>query len=660
MREHEVPTHVQAEDRVLLWFTFQQIVAITAVCALSYGAYSYAPVGPTGARIGLSVVFGVVGIAMIVGKIGGRSLPLVAADLLRYRLGARRYAGPVSELTRSELPPVPESAPNPLAMLARRAGRGSRRMRVMARRGLAGMRRNRGRRPFRPHMWFGKGRRPVPTKGALVARLGDGAKTLRARWGKSRGRVFRGVRSRVNAVVGSLSSPVFRRTQNIPDEQTEKEDERKLPSLRVETREPGATAPTKPNKRSGRRRRRRKGRRSGQRRTRQKLLSVVLVIAALAVAILAIPQTAQADGHWLDDIDYEPAEPVPGRRLYFEGLRVSDDRAEVSLRAATGVKLRVRAYGGPSGNELRFFGITNLAKGENISYSLPLSGDSPSLTFSWEDGIGQAGASAIEEAMLPFPLPEIDGEICDLRITSLGWTLGAIEGAVESECAVAVEEVVELQTVAGHENVTETALMEAEVTAVAGTVAVSSGASYATVPFVPEDRTVFSLPVATIEAIHSVTIGVDLESALSVPIPPLVTLTHRPQRTEYRTETVRLLRPGKTETVSETVTVTHENGTQTQHVVSVTLSIPSRTVYRDVTITVVHPERVEAEVTEREPMTPVRQERLSLHVSVGSDDPYAAFTPPQPEPEPERAEQRPLTDEEANILFDLWGWGRPW
>ena len=43
MREHEVPTHVQAEDRVLLWFTFPQVVAMTAVCALSYGAYRYAP-----------------------------------------------------------------------------------------------------------------------------------------------------------------------------------------------------------------------------------------------------------------------------------------------------------------------------------------------------------------------------------------------------------------------------------------------------------------------------------------------------------------------------------------------------------------------------------------------------------------------------------------
>ena len=87
MREHEVPTHVQAEDRVLLWFTFPQIVAMTAVCALSYGVYRYAPVGPSEVRMALAVLFGLFGIAMVAGKIGGRRLPLVAADLLRYRLG---------------------------------------------------------------------------------------------------------------------------------------------------------------------------------------------------------------------------------------------------------------------------------------------------------------------------------------------------------------------------------------------------------------------------------------------------------------------------------------------------------------------------------------------------------------------------------------------
>ena len=78
MREHEVPTHVQAEDRVLLGLTFPQIVAVTAVCAISYGAYRYAPVGPSEVRMAIAIVLGLVGVAMVVGKIGGRRLPLVA------------------------------------------------------------------------------------------------------------------------------------------------------------------------------------------------------------------------------------------------------------------------------------------------------------------------------------------------------------------------------------------------------------------------------------------------------------------------------------------------------------------------------------------------------------------------------------------------------
>ena len=145
MREHEVPTHVQAEDRVLLWFTFPQIVAITAVSALSYGAYGYAP-GPSEMRMALAAVIGLAGIAMVVGKIGGRRLPLVAADLLKYRLGARLYAGSPAQLVRSEPPAPVESGPGPLSLMAKRGRRGARRLRVMARRGLRRMRKSRRRR----------------------------------------------------------------------------------------------------------------------------------------------------------------------------------------------------------------------------------------------------------------------------------------------------------------------------------------------------------------------------------------------------------------------------------------------------------------------------------------------------------------------------------
>ena len=87
MREHEVPTHVQAEDKVLLGFTFQQIVGVMAVAALAYGLYNYTPVPSSEVRIGLAVLFALAGLAAIVGRVGGRWLPLVAADLLQYRLG---------------------------------------------------------------------------------------------------------------------------------------------------------------------------------------------------------------------------------------------------------------------------------------------------------------------------------------------------------------------------------------------------------------------------------------------------------------------------------------------------------------------------------------------------------------------------------------------
>ena len=61
MREHEVPTHVQAEDKALLWFTFPQIVAVVATCAVAYGVYRYFPFGPSGLKLGIAILLGVHG-----------------------------------------------------------------------------------------------------------------------------------------------------------------------------------------------------------------------------------------------------------------------------------------------------------------------------------------------------------------------------------------------------------------------------------------------------------------------------------------------------------------------------------------------------------------------------------------------------------------------
>ena len=567
MREHEVPTHVQAEDKVLLGFTFPQIVALTAVCALSYGAYRYAPVGPSEVRMAIAVLFGLAGIAAVVGKIGGRRLPLVAADLLKYRLGARLYAGPPSQLVRPE-PPAPaqpvRSGPGPLRLMARRAGKTLRRLR----RERKGRERKGGRMPFQPHRWFGKPRRTEADRDNIN--------------GKARGK------------------------------------------------------------------------------RRKKPRGFLAVMAAVALAAATtVPQAVLADGHepWRDEIDFDLTEPVEGRRVFVEGLSVSGDRASVTLRAATALDIRVRAFGGPQGTWLRFWGSASLAEGERIDYSLPLHGPAPSFTVSWEDTLGQAGAVTVESERIPYPLPKIEGELCDLRMTSVGWTPGVVTGVVASECVTRIEHPVELQTVAGHESVTETALLDAQVTAITGTVAAASGASIASVPFVPDGETRFRLDVPTGEAIHAVSVDVSLEARLNIPIPPLTQLTHHPERVEEVTKTVYLFRPGDSDYDSETVTVTHDDGSTSSATATAYAHVPNATIAKDVTVAVLHPEHVKAETVEREPVTRSREESLSLAAAVGSDDPFAVLVLPEPEPEDPPAEQEPAGG--LRDWFDLLGWEWP-
>ena len=572
MREHEVPTHVQAEDKVLLGFTFPQIVAVTAVCAISYGAYRYAPVGPSEVRMALAVVLGLVGLAMVVGKIGGRRLPLVAADLLKYRLGARVYAGPVAQLVRAETPAPPhpvKSGPGPLSLMAKRAGRGLGRLRKNRK-----TRKNKERRNGRMR-WFGKRRGKDAGN-----RSGQGhkAETLQSRRRKPR--------------MGWIP---------------------------------------------------------------------VVALAVLMAAVVAVPQSALADGHepWRNEIDFEVTEPVEGRRIFVEALTVSGDRAAVILRAATALDIRVRAFGGPTGTWLRFWGSATLAEGERIDYSLPLHGPVPSFTVSWEDTLGQAGAVTFEEAQLPFPLPVVEGELCDLHVTSLGWTPGAVSGVVESECVTRIEHPVELQTVAGHADVIQTALMDAGVTAIVGTLSAATGASQASVPFVPNGETHFRLSVPTGAAIHAVSVDVSLEASLRIPIPPLTQLTHHPERVEQVTRTVRLHRPGDSDSDSDTATATCEDGATASATATAYAYVPSATIAKQVTVDVLHKEHVKAETVERSPIARTRGETMSLASAVGADDPFAALVLPQPEPEDPPAEQTPA-DGGLQGWFDRLGWEWPW
>ena len=153
-------------------------------------------------------------------------------------------------------------------------------------------------------------------------------------------------------------------------------------------------------------------------------------------------------------------------------------------------------------------------------------------------------------------------------------------------------------------------------------------------------------------------VDVSLGASLRIPLPPLTQLTHHPERTERRTETVSLWRPGDSDTDSETITVTHDDGTTTEHTVTAHAYVPGTTVRRNVTLTIVHPEHIKAEVVERSPISQSRAESLSLASPVGSDDPFTALVLRQPEPLDPPAEQTPAND--LRSWFERLGWEWPW
>ena len=539
MREHEVPTHVQAEDKVLLWFTFPQIVAVVAVCAVSYGAYHYLPFGPMAVRLAVGLLIGVVGIALTVGKVGGRGLPLVAADLLKFNLGARRYAGSPAQLALSESPAVPEAKPDPLRLLAKKAAGGVGRAVNAARK--------KGRAPFRPHSWFGK-----------------------------------------------------RRNQNADANRPKTE------------RETG------------------KGKKPWNR---------FLAVAALGLlAVVLLPSAVLADdpddedpGWRLDEIYFVPPDPVPGRRIFIERLAVSGDTAAVTLRAAHDLDLKVRVFGGRAGKTLRMGANTSLTAGQARSYNLTLDGPSPSFTFSWVDALGRSGAVTLKSGQIPYPLPQANGGLCDLELTSLEWTPGSISGVIASECIAETRQEVDLPVYGGHFSQTVPALLDASVTRIAGRVNVVAGSHRASASFVPNGQTRFRLPIGNSKATHKVEITAELTATLNVPMPPMLQTTHHPARTDVYTRRV-------------------------------TCRCGESTTTKTVRIRVYHREHVRAVETQRGPVTRTRPETAPVAAApvsstgqalgVGADDPYTPLHVPPPTPPPPRAEQTPVGDS------SWWSW--PW
>ena len=521
MHEHEVPTHVQAEDRVLLWFTFPQLIALAVVAALGYGVYHYAPIGSELVRVLMGATVAAVGVAMVAGKIGGRPLPAVLADLLRFSFGARRFDGPVVHLVRSEPPATNEQS-------ARRP-------------------RTRGERmPRVPLGWFRKRDRKRPSKREL--------------------------------------------------------DEAKQ-SVRQESR--------------------------GRRLPWPALLGAVGLVAVLGLGTCTPPITVAQEPSLQptvpEEIEFEPSPLVEGRRLFIERLTVTESEATVVLKAAADLDLNVQTFGGRDGQLLVVNRSVQLAESERTTQVLPLGGERPSFTFSWQDEHHQAGAVTLAGEQLPFPLPNHEGELCDLRVTKVEWRPGKLSGVVESHCVASLDEQVTLQTVSGHQNLSQDVSLSAEVQSVSGSIAVRTGDRTSSATFVANGVTRFELGLGTEETALAISVSATLTADLQIALPPLVQLTHVPQRTETFSETVTLTDPESGESVSQTVT-----------------------------FQVVHPARVEAKIVQRSPLKRQRSEELALSASIAADASYESFN--EPEPTSAGSTQTVVSGSELTDLLFLLGW----
>ena len=105
--------------------------------------------------------------------------------------------------------------------------------------------------------------------------------------------------------------------------------------------------------------------------------------------------------------------------------------------------------------------------------------------------------------------------------------------------------------------------------------------------------------------------------------------------------------------MSRTVTVSHGDGTTTQHTISAYLSVSGAYVTKNVTLTIDHEEHVRAEIETQAPIERTRAELLSLSASLAADAAFRVMVYPEPEPEVRPADQRRAT---ATELEDLPGW----
>src|SRR5579884_965601 len=87
---HEIPTHLNVEDRAFYGLSIRQVMYLTAGSTLGYALWNQWSDVPVDLRLSLALASAVVGVALALARPLGRGVEEWAVVLVRYRLIPRR------------------------------------------------------------------------------------------------------------------------------------------------------------------------------------------------------------------------------------------------------------------------------------------------------------------------------------------------------------------------------------------------------------------------------------------------------------------------------------------------------------------------------------------------------------------------------------------
>ncbi|HVA86960.1 MAG TPA: PrgI family protein [Candidatus Saccharimonadales bacterium] len=84
LKRHEIPTHLNVEDRAFYGLSVRQVMYLTVGCALSYGLWNQWPDLPVAARLALAATCFLLAVALAFIRPAGRGFEEWAIVALRY------------------------------------------------------------------------------------------------------------------------------------------------------------------------------------------------------------------------------------------------------------------------------------------------------------------------------------------------------------------------------------------------------------------------------------------------------------------------------------------------------------------------------------------------------------------------------------------------